>query len=266
MKLACQEGLAPGETLEEKLAVIEQAGYEGVEFWGGSLWDRVGEIKSALKGTSLKPSTICAGYRGTPLSDDPAERQQADADIRRLLDAGGEIGVVGLIFVPIFGKPQVPDMSPWKTAEQLEEELLVELMAGWAEHARKAGTLLLLEPLNRYETHLVKALPYAVELCERVGDPKGLRIMADFFHMSIEERDTAASLRAAGDWVAHIHLADSTRELPGYGHTDFQAGFEALKEIGFEGYMALECGVPGDDKLDELTKAAQYLRSQMHAE
>ena len=58
----------------------------------------------------------------------------------------------------------------------------------------------------------------------------------------------------------HIHLADSQRILPGYGHTDFKAGFAALQEICFEGYMALECGVPGPV---ELPKCSAFLRSQM---
>jgi sugar phosphate isomerase/epimerase len=263
MKLACQESMAPGATLEEKVRSIEEAGYEGLEVWGSGLAGRVAEIKSAVKGTGVSVSTICAGYKGTPLSADPAERKQASDDIKELLDCAGALGAVGLIFVPIFGKPQLSDLSPWMTAEEAERALLVELMASWAEHAVKAGTLLLLEPLNRYETHLVKTLQHGTELCERVNNPKGLKIMADFFHMSIEERDIAAAIEAAGDWIAHIHLADSTRELPGYGHTDFESGFAALEKIGFEGYMALECGIPGEDKLAELTKSAQFLKAQM---
>ena len=264
MKLACQEGMAPGTTLEEKLANIEQAGYEGVELWGGGLVDRLEEVKRATKKASVPVTTICAGYRGTPLSNDLATRKQAADDIVMLLDAAGELGATGLIFVPIFGKAQINDLSPWKSAEELERELLVELLGDWAEHARKAGTLLLLEPLNRYETHLIKTLRDAVQICEQVNNPKGLKMMADFFHMSIEERDIPTSIGAAGDWIAHMHLADSTRELPGYGHTDFAAGFAALREIGFDGYMALECGIPGDDKLAELTKSAHYLKARMN--
>jgi sugar phosphate isomerase/epimerase len=265
MKLACQENMAPGATLVEKVAVLEEAGFEGIEIWGSGLWDRIDEIKNATKSSSVSVSSICAGYGGTPLSADPDERAQASADIKRILDAAGELGAVGLIFVPIFGKPQISDLSPWRGAEELERDLLVELMGGWAEHAQKAGTLLLLEPLNRYETHLVKALSDGTDLCERVNNPKGLKIMADFFHMSIEERDIAASIEAAGDWIEHVHLADSTRELPGYGHTDFQSGFAALKKIGFSEYMALECGIPGDDVVAELKTSAQFLNTQIAA-
>ncbi len=80
--------------------------------------------------------------------------------------------------------------------------------------------------------------------------------------MSIEEADIPKSIREAGNWIAHVHLADSTRLLPGYGHTDFKSGFAALKEVGFANYMALECGIPGDPAV-ELPKCAQYLRQFM---
>ena len=78
--------------------------------------------------------------------------------------------------------------------------------------------------------------------------------------MSIEEENTAASIRAAGSHIAHVHLADSTRQLPGYGHTDWKAGFDALKEIGFNQYMALECGNPAEDKQAGLKRSADFLK------
>ena len=34
MKLASQEGLAPGKDLSEKLDNLAEYGYEGIEFWG----------------------------------------------------------------------------------------------------------------------------------------------------------------------------------------------------------------------------------------
>ena len=263
MKLACQEGLVPGANLGEKLANLERAGYEGIEFWGGNLWDRVKEINDACASSRIKPSSVCAGYGGCPLGAEPAERQRASDDIARLLDATGKIGAVGLIVVPIFGPPRVPDLSPWKTAAELEDELLVTLMDTWADRAIDAGTLVLLEPLNGYETHLVKTLSHAVRLVERVNKPKGLKIMADFFHMELEELDVAAAIREAGDWIAHVHLADHPRQLPGYGNSDFRKGFAALKGIGYSNYMALECGIPDPDPMAALTKTAKFLKAQM---
>ncbi len=262
MKLACQEGLAPGKTLAEKLDNLAKAGYEGIEFWGANLWDRVDEINAATANHSVKPSTICAGFRGCPLDTDKKERDKSSEDMHRLLETAGALGMVGLIMVPIFGSPRIPDLSPFANAVDLEKSLFVELAKEWAETARKNNTNLLLEPLNRYETHLIRTLKDGVEICEKVGNPN-MKIMADFFHMSIEEESIPAAIRAAAPYIAHVHLADSTRQLPGYGHTDFKSGFEALKEIGFTGYMALECGNPDPDKQAGLKRSADYLRGQL---
>jgi sugar phosphate isomerase/epimerase len=262
VKLACQEGMVPGASFAEKLDNMAGYGYEGVELGGRGLLERLDELESALAGHSVQVSTICAGFRGSPLSVDRAERQQALDDIKALLEAAGRLKAVGLIAVPIFGPPRLPDLSPWKTAVELEYELLAVEWSMLAEHARKAGTLLLLEPLNRYETHLIRRLEQGVEVLRRVDNP-GTALMADFFHMSIEEADISSALRQNAAYVAHIHLADSNRLQPGMGHTDFRTPFQALKEAGYTGYMALECGIAGDDRGLALTQCAQYLKEAM---
>jgi len=258
MRLACQEGMAPGKTLREKLENLARYGFEGVEFGGRDLKERLDEVKAEISRSPLKVSTICAGYRGSPLSSDPEERKVAVEDVKALLEIAADLGAVGLIFVPVFGPPKLPDLSPYKKAEELERELLLTLLYDLARYAEKVGSVLLLEPLNRYETHFLRTLDQAVEYVEEVNSP-GVRIMADFFHMNIEEANIAESIRKAGKYIYHVHLADSNRVLPGWGHTDFKAGFEALKEVGFDKFMAMECGVLGDPE-ESLPKSVAYLK------
>lgn len=258
MKLAAQEGMVPGRTLAEKLDNLEKYGYEGIEFGGGGLEGRQDEIINATSQSKVKPSTICAGFRGCPLDADKSQRDLAMSDMKELLKVAANIGAVGLIMVPIFGRPRIPDLSPYKTARQLEMELLVTLLKELGDYAKEVGSVVLVEPLNRYETHLLNRLEQGVDVCKQVNSPN-VKIMADFFHMSIEERDIPKSIEEAGEYIYHVHLADSTRLLPGYGHTDFQAGFAALKKIGYDKYMALECGVPGDGEV-ELPKSAAYMK------
>lgn len=260
MKLASQEGLAVGATLAEKLDSLAAAGYAGIEFGGSALGERIEEIRKATESHPVKPATICAGFKGCPLDADPRERATASADIHRLLGIAGELGMAGLIVVPIFGAPRIPDLSPLAPAVQLERELLVKLCDDWGRSAAAANTTLLLEPLNRYETHLLRTLQDAAGICERVDSPH-VRIMADFFHMSIEEADIPQAIRQAGGHIAHVHLADSNRQLPGCGHTDFRAGFAALKEVGYSGYMALECGNPHQDRQQGLKRSADLMKT-----
>jgi sugar phosphate isomerase/epimerase len=85
-------------------------------------------------------------------------------------------------------------------------------------------------------------------------------LISDFFHMHIEETSTPEALRRAGRHVRHLHLADNTRMEPGTGDIDFVAGFRALLDIGFSGYMAFECGISGTDKDASLRKSLAYVR------
>ena len=258
MKIATQEGLLPGSTFAEKVKMAEKLGFEGIELGGRGLPDRVSEIKAVLADSPIKISSICSGYRGVMLDADPAQRDLALGDIREILKAAGELGAIGLIFVPIFGGPRIPDLRPLADTISLEKDLLVAIMKQLAPVAEDAGTCLLLEPLNRYETHLIKRLSDATEITARVDSPAA-KIMADFFHMGIEECDIPASIRKAGSAIQHVHLADNTRIQPGTGSTDFKAGFAALKEIGFTNYMALECGVAGEREA-ALADCVAYLK------
>jgi sugar phosphate isomerase/epimerase len=80
--------------------------------------------------------------------------------------------------------------------------------------------------------------------------------------MNIEEDDLGETIRRAEGHLAHVHLADSNRLQPGAGHTDFVGAFGALDDIGFEGYMAMECSVRGDAR-EVLREVVRDLRSWM---
>jgi sugar phosphate isomerase/epimerase len=260
MKLACQESLTPGATFAEKLANLERWGYEGIELSGVTLPGHFAEVKAALANNPVKASTICGGFTPNLIHPDKATRDKCVAEMKTLLKLGAEVGVVGLIFVPMFGRPQVPDLTPLYDPYQIERMLLVKVVQKeLAPYAEEVGTLLLLEPLNRYEAHIPKDLREGVEICQEIGSPS-VKLMADFFHMSIEEADLSESLTEAGDYVRHIHLADSNRKLPGNGHTDFATPFATLKRLGFSGYMAMECRVT-DPATESLPKSARYLRT-----
>ncbi len=82
------------------------------------------------------------------------------------------------------------------------------------EHAQAEGVVLLLEPLNRYEDHLLNRLEQALDVVESAKSDS-VRLLADAFHMNIEEPDLAAAIRHAGTHIHHVQLADSNRQEPG---------------------------------------------------
>ncbi|MBI3910795.1 MAG: sugar phosphate isomerase/epimerase [Armatimonadetes bacterium] len=261
MKLACQEGLIPGDTFAAGLAKLAAYGFEGVELNGARLLDPEGlaERRAALAESPVRPSSICGGFPAELVHPDPKRRRACVDTIKRLIDIAAELGAGGPIVVPIFNaNDRIPGLSPLRSRHDLEIDLLCTLLAEIGGHAESVGAVMFLEPLNRYESDALKNVAEAAAVVRRVGSP-GIRVIADFFHMNIEETDIPAALTAAGDLIGHIHLADNTRLEPGTGMTDFAAGFAALKQIGYTGYMALECGFSGP--ADEvLPRSVAYLR------
>jgi len=242
VKLALREETTPGATLPEKLAWLERFGLDGIELSAGSLALPPEEVRAAFAGSSIGAALV----QGVPtlLHPDPAERAAAKEATRRRLALAGQLGSAGLLVVPQFGRaPGLPDLSPFKTGIELERELFVLQLKELAPAAAAAGVPIFLEPLNRYEAHLVNRLEQGVTFGEQVGPE--VAIMADFFHMNIEEADIAASIRAAGPRVVYVHVADSNRLQPGRGHLDFRPGFAALKAIGYDGYLGIECRLDG---------------------
>ena len=262
MKLSAQENLVPGETYAQKLANLREYGFDGLELNGRNLRPRLPEIKSALADSPIKASTICGGLPNSFTSPDRSVRQENLDAARDLLRCAAEVGARGIIFVPRFNRTEgVPDLAPLYTVSQLERALLVAVTKPLAQEAADLGVCLMLEPLNRYEARFPKDLAEGAAICQEVDSP-GLRLMGDFFHMSIEEADIAAALRGAARYLVHIHLADSNRQVPGRGHTQFLEPFRALRQIDFDGYGALECGVPAP-RDESLRGTAKFLRGQL---
>ena len=98
LNLSFQEGIAPGENLNQKLDYMEKLGVVGFEPGGRGLKDRVKEIKEALSGRDIKVSAICAGFEGFILSTDPAIRQKCMDTMKEIITAAGELGSTCLLY------------------------------------------------------------------------------------------------------------------------------------------------------------------------
>jgi sugar phosphate isomerase/epimerase len=255
LRLSCQEGVAPGGSLTEKLDFLEANGFEGLELGGRGLAGRVEDIKKALQGRKIKVSAICAGFEGVIISEVESERKKAMDSIKEILTAAGALGSTGMIIVPAFH-------NQTKLGHQESRELLVKLLPELGDHAQKAGTRVLLEPLNRAECHFLRQVADGAAICRDVNNP-GVALMGDFWHMTWEETSDFAAFVAAGKYLQHVHCASrKDRKLPGEDEGDnYVDGMKGLKYIGYQNYVSLECGCKGD-RLKALPAAANLLREQ----
>ena len=237
MILAIQENLVPRDSPAERLAFARDAGFDALE-----LRDAVRPGLDAVRGAA---PTVCPELPGWLGDFDPARRRRALDVLRAQLDGIAALGGHGVITPAAWGmftRRLPPFAEPPRTPEQ-DRDVLLEGLAELGAHAERGGAVLLLEPLNRYEDHMVNTVAQAAELVH--GAP-GVRILADTYHMNIEEADPCAALRAAGGLLGAIHLSDSNRGQPGTGHVPFDAIVATLKDIGFDGVLSVECRLRGE--------------------
>ena len=262
IRLAAQESTLPGATLEEQFAVALDCGFDGIELSGpgdGVFAARADELGRAREAGVVMSSAVM--HTDVFLGDfDPARRRRAIEELKELLSTvaiAGGIGVVSPNAYAVFSRSLPPYTPP--RSQQESRAALVDALAELGEHAAEVGALLLLEPLNRYEDYLINTLADAVSVVEEVASP-GVAVVADTYHMSIEEADCAASLLRAGRHVRHVQLGDSNRLEPGAGHYDWPGTLNALGTMGYDGWLAMECKLSGP-AVDVLPRVAKMLRS-----
>ena len=259
LKLSLQEGVAPGESLTEKLDFMEENEVVGLEPGGADLAKRVNEFQQALKGRNIQISAICAGFKGFILSEKPETRRECMETMKEILAAAGELGSVGVIIVPAFNgqKPCMPHT-------QETRDFLCEQFTELGNFAQQHGTTVIFEPLNRKEAFYLRQVADAASLCRDINNA-GVRCMGDFWHMSWEETSDMAAFISAGEYLQHVHIASlKRRSMPGEdGDADnYVDGFKGLKAIGYQKYISFECGCQSEDRKLAVVNALNLIRKQ----
>ncbi|WP_327287788.1 sugar phosphate isomerase/epimerase family protein [Streptomyces sp. NBC_01198] len=248
LKTACQEQLLPGDSLQEKWEFAQNAGFDGIELRAkGDLHfeGRLPELRTAAADGVVMP-TVCVDMLHFFGAFDAGLRRDAIDQMKSQLTVIAELGGLGAQTPASYGmfSRRLPPFEPPRGEEE-ERTVLLEGLTELGEHARAQGVALFLEPLNRYEDHMVNRLGQAVDLIGEVG-LDSVKIGIDSYHMNIEEADPAAAILAAAPYIGHAQVSDSNRFQPGAGHLDWPAWLGALHAIGYDGYLAAECRLTGD--------------------
>jgi len=227
------------EELAKTAAFLAEAGFDGVELAGDLDKYRPGQVKAVLDDhglvvLSLTPQDVDLAH------PDRGLRAAAVDYYLRLLDFAAALqaplischGAVGRIRA--LGE---------QSAEHAHLVAGVQQIAG---RAAELGLRVAMEVLNRYESHLLNTAAQALAFVEQVGAPN-VGILLDAYHMNIEEADPAGAILDVGDRLFLFHAADSNRQTVGRGHTDFQAIARALRRVGYQGDVIIECTAAGPD-------------------
>lgn len=220
--------------LPEAFATAAQIGFDAVElFLPGPDFVSVEEVKSLGEkyGLSIAAVGTGAGWlkHGLSLTDpSPGKREAALEFVLSMVRFGGQLGAPAIL-----GSMQ---------GKSSGDDSLGHLIEGLDMCAQTAAGFLMpfiYEPLNRYETNLFNRLADAVAFIA-ANNLKNVVLLADLFHMNMEEQDVPAALLEAGRHIGHVHFADSNRQAMGFGHTQAAAVIAALREIGYAGYLSAE--------------------------
>lgn len=218
--------------------------------------ERSKEMIARYKQSPLPPKAFCILLPGDLKVVGPnVDRLRLDRYIGRTIEVMGELGAEILVFGS-GGARRIPDGWPKEKAEDQIVEFLT-LMADKIDIAELTSRLTVaIEPLNKKESNIINSISEAAELAKRV-DRGSVRVLADFYHMS-EEGESLDTLIDNKDWLAHIHVADTGRLVPGTGGYPYADFASALQTAGYSGRISVECHVK--NLQDEAPAALDYLR------
>lgn len=244
--------------LDRGLREAADIGYDGVEvsLRDSKTFDRSGFLK-ILEALGLEVFTLATGQSfiedGFSLFHTHEENRTAAVErLRGHIDFAADLGAQ-VIMGGICGRID-PDAGSFEDAKRKGEEAILKCL----EHASRRGVGLLIEPINRYETNVFNRLSDALELIEKTGSSY-LRVLADTYHMNIEEASIGDSLKNAGEHLGFIHFADSNRGAPGMGHIDFAMIAAALEDAKYNGPAGIEI-LPLPDDFTGASRAYTWLK------
>jgi D-psicose/D-tagatose/L-ribulose 3-epimerase len=170
-----------------------------------------------------------------PVSADPAVREAAYRHMEAVIDCCQAVGS------PLLCGPHQIALGVFTgtgaTAEEWDRS--VEHLRRVSAYAAEREVVLAEEVVNRFELYHLNTLEQATRFVDQVGHPN-CRIHLDTFHAHIEEKDPAAAIRHAGERIAHVHISENDRGVPGSGSVAWEATFDALADIGYDGWLTVE--------------------------
>ena len=187
----------------------------------------------ALLEREAMPAVCSLGLpEGKRASSDP---EAAIAFLRHALDQCAAIGAQALTGVTYGGIGERTGQPP----TEAERDNVARVLAAAAAHARSLGVAFGIEPVNRYENHLINTGWQAKWMIEKVG-ADNIFIHLDTYHMNIEEKGAGNGILDAREHLRYIHLSESDRGTPGEGTCDWDEVYATLAAIGFKGGLAME--------------------------
>jgi sugar phosphate isomerase/epimerase len=256
MKYCICSDTFPGWSVEDIFGFARKTGYEAVELASYTFCDSITEVDASerqqIRGWADAAGVEIAGLHALftpipglrPLHSCPAwlQMNSADPEIRRrtkeylkeLIRFTGEVGGTNVVLGSAASR-NIPKETPFIEGWRMARETLREA----AEYAAQHEVVLSLEPIAANLTNFINTPDDAMKMVREVDHPN-LKWMLDCFAAYNQGVDVTAAIRTYGPDLVHVHMNDENKSWPGTGRIDFQAIAQALKDVGYSGYLSVE--------------------------
>jgi sugar phosphate isomerase/epimerase len=273
VKLAFSTNAFKRFSLEDSIRQIGDVGYEGVEILCDiphlyppllteESFSRLSRFlgQQHLKISNLNAFTLYAVndvYHPSWIEPDKGSR---DVRITHTIDCLKAAKLLGAKNISTEGGgPQTPGMSNRRELLNLFINNLEEVV----KIAENENVKILIEP----EPGLIIENSSQITELLKNFDSKSIGLNCDLGHFYCVGEDPAKVVYQLADYIGHFHLADIARNrvhnhlLPGTGSINFESIFDAIRAIGYQGYVTVELYTYQDDPLKIATKAYDYLQT-----
>jgi len=232
----------PAYTLEETMKRLARLGYDGIEVacgqphaWPYYLDDKeIKAIGDMQKKYGIKISSVLPVPGGGPgcnaASANKKEREWTIQYMKKCIDMAYAWDAKRLLYVAgwaIFGTPQREAYA--NTLDTLKQV---------ASYAGDKGVTVCIEN-TAGDSNVIDSPWQALELMEDTGLPN-VGVMFDTAHAIARNDLSSDYVYTMGKNLKHVHFADYDRFSPGMKGYDFTTVMQALKDIGFDGYVTME--------------------------
>jgi len=238
MKYGIRDGMlrAP---LESMFAVAKEIGFDGVEYCIGGdykdslLWQAGGaeELKSMADKDGVEISSLSPGVFASlhPVMEDKEKRVEGSKMLTQCIKVCPALDTKAIL-VPMFPG----DFNDWQESTWQE---LIDGFKPLAEVAEKHGVVLALETMFNADQMAM--------IVDGI-DSDCVKVYYDTANLTSRGYDVPAEMRQLGSKIGMIHAKDTDGKMLGEGKVDFKGVNDAMKEIGYDGYIVLETPT-GDD-------------------
>ncbi len=254
MKIGVSTAILEGyyASLNEIADIVKKCGYNGIEYnfteWPSEVdTTQINEIldKYNLEISAIGTRHMFLDYNLYLASPSQSIRRKAVAYIKECMKLANTLGAKvvqnGWAFQGEKLERKYKDV--WKFALQSLNEL--------AEFTEEYDVIDAIEVINHYESKLINTMKQGQTFLDEIKGGK-FKLNIDTYHMNIEEGSIKESILSTSDSIGYVHIADSNRLAPGYGHFPFREFIDALNVIDYDSYIVMEFN--SHLKIDECLK------------